>query len=98
MALLAHTFVGVGPYCEHWNTGSPQGDPATTGTITMSVQCGYPPESHITIPASIVSQISDNGDRFGSGDIPGTPCQPIGCDNGYHLPGCVYGGQDADMG
>lgn len=18
------------------------------------------------------------------------PCQPIGCDNGYHLPGCVF--------
>lgn len=18
------------------------------------------------------------------------PCQPIGCDSGYHIPGCVY--------
>jgi hypothetical protein len=23
-------------------------------------------------------------------DVPGQPCQPIGCDNGYHLPGCQY--------
>lgn len=23
------------------------------------------------------------------------PCQPIGCDNGYHLPGCWYSGTDA---
>lgn len=22
------------------------------------------------------------------------PCIPIGCDNGYHLPGCFYGGLD----
>jgi hypothetical protein len=22
-------------------------------------------------------------------DMP-APCQPIGCDNGYHLPGCVF--------
>lgn len=23
------------------------------------------------------------------------PCQPIGCDNGYHLPGCVFAAVDA---
>jgi len=23
------------------------------------------------------------------------PCQPIGCDNGYHLPGCVFAEADA---
>lgn len=22
------------------------------------------------------------------------PCQPIGCDNGYHLPGCCYAASD----
>lgn len=22
-------------------------------------------------------------------DMP-APCQPIGCDNGYHVPGCFY--------
>lgn len=26
------------------------------------------------------------------------PCQPIGCDNGYHLPGCVFATiDDADL-
>ena len=24
------------------------------------------------------------------------PCQPIGCDNGYHLPGCFFEAVDAD--
>lgn len=27
----------------------------------------------------------DMGDNLGP-----EPCQPIGCDNGYHLPGCIY--------
>lgn len=30
-------------------------------------------------------------DSLSDGDhIVYAPCQPIGCDNGYHLPGCVY--------
>ncbi len=28
-------------------------------------------------------------------DVP-QPCQPIGCDNGYHLPGCAYASVDRD--
>jgi hypothetical protein len=24
------------------------------------------------------------------------PCQPIGCDNGFHLPGCVYAERDRE--
>jgi len=24
------------------------------------------------------------------------PCHPIGCDNGYHLPGCLYIEVDSD--
>lgn len=24
------------------------------------------------------------------GDLGPEPCHPIGCDNGYHLPGCVF--------
>jgi len=27
-------------------------------------------------------------------DVPLNPCQPIGCDNGIHLPGCIYAGAD----
>lgn len=90
MALFGHTFIGDGPYCEHWNESAPQGDPETYGVIAFRSQCGYPPESHIRTP-------TDNGNRFGSGDIPGTPCQPIGCDNGHHLPGCVYEERDAEL-
>lgn len=28
-------------------------------------------------------------------DMP-EPCQPIGCDNGYHLPACVFALVDDD--
>lgn len=31
----------------------------------------------------------------GSADGMPEPCQPIGCDNGHHLPGCVYAAVDA---
>lgn len=26
------------------------------------------------------------------------PCQPIGCDNGYHIPGCYFEAIDNDPG
>ena len=53
MALLGHTFVGDGLYCEHSNEGAPQGDPATTGVIAFRSQCGYPRGRHVALPPPI---------------------------------------------
>lgn len=53
MALLEHTFVGSGQYCEAWIGGSTIGDLKTTGTITVRSQCGYPPERHIALPPAV---------------------------------------------
>lgn len=33
----------------------------------------------------------------GNSEVP-EPCQPIGCDNGYHLPGCAFAEVDAEEG
>jgi hypothetical protein len=30
-------------------------------------------------------------------EMPGAPCQPIGCDHGYHLDGCAYAEVDTDQ-
>ena len=38
------------------------------------------------------------GESFSGNDVPGEPCQPIGCDNGIHLPGCQYIEVDAPAG
>jgi hypothetical protein len=45
-AMRDHDFVGEGKHCEAMISGRPQGDPATTGSITMSVGCGYPRQHH----------------------------------------------------
>jgi hypothetical protein len=41
-----HQFAGNGSYCEAMLSRGSAGDPATTGVITMSSQCGYSAELH----------------------------------------------------
>ena len=41
-----HPFIGGGPHCEAMLDCGVVGDPATTGAITMSSQCGYPEDLH----------------------------------------------------
>jgi hypothetical protein len=60
MALLAHTFVGSGKFCEAWIGGNTIGDLKTTGTITMRTQCGYPPERHVGIPPAVQAVEPEN--------------------------------------
>jgi hypothetical protein len=43
------------------------------------------------IAACGIEIVNEYDDSLG---IP-APCQPIGCDNGYHLPGCTYAQADA---
>jgi hypothetical protein len=46
------------------------------------------------VPASApVNEVDDS--LSGDGFTVYAPCQPLGCDNGYHLPGCVYASSDA---
>jgi len=43
-------------------------------------------------PAAPINEVDDSlSDEDG---IVYAPCQPIGCDNGFHLPGCVYAEAD----
>jgi len=49
----------------------------------IDMESPYPP----------LTSIAELGDDDGT---PG-PCQPIGCDNGYHLSGCVFAEVDADL-
>lgn len=41
--------------------------------------------------------IDDISDLLDEDDYGPPPCQPIGCDNGYHRPGCVYAEMDEDV-
>jgi hypothetical protein len=41
-----HPFVGEQIYCEDMGAAMRSGDPATTGVITMRIQCGYPRDCH----------------------------------------------------
>lgn len=51
-------------------------------------------------PADRANVMPDLGDLLewlierGNSEVP-EPCQPIGCDNGYHLPGCAFAEVDA---
>jgi hypothetical protein len=46
--------------------------------------------------ADLVSRVREHYALYHDEDQAPEPCQPIGCDHGYHLPGCAYAAVDSE--
>jgi len=62
------------------------GRPILVGRVKGPIQ--QPVFEPPAVDARVIQHVDQDG-------IP-EPCQPIGCDNGHHLPGCFYAAVDAD--
>jgi hypothetical protein len=65
----------------------------TTAGLDDLVPCGDCPGGPLFGP----DEIAEHRSAAHQGDAgPLEPCQPIGCDNGYHLPGCPFASADCE--
>ncbi len=81
-----------------WLHGSAGRIPDPPKSDAISLACGVDPakyERHSAL--GDCRWIRDLYDTVTAGNEP-LPCQPIGCDNGYHLPGCMWAEVDGDAG